>query len=82
MPDIQHHKQNQTDIINKEARRIPRHKRREALREDDQDVEEEPVPAEPWLPEGFEGKVVAGDALGAAGAHEGEVGGVDAGPCC
>lgn len=80
VPNIQHSKQNQTNIGHKEIARIPRHECGEAIRDNDDDVETNPVVTEPWLPECFVREVIAIDALSVTGSHEADVRDPDTGP--
>lgn len=80
MPNIQHHKQGNANVPHEEVTRVPRDEGREALRDNDQDVEEQPIPSEPGLPESLVGERVAGDVAHGESTHERDVAPVDAGP--
>jgi len=80
MADVKHDKQDQTDVGDKEIRRVPWNEGREALREDDQDVEEQPVPREVWLPYRLVGQCVAGDVAPGQRTHEPDMAAINACP--
>ncbi|XP_077660438.1 uncharacterized protein AFUA_3G01550 [Aspergillus fumigatus Af293] len=81
MAQIQHGKQDRTDIRDEEIRDIKRgDPRREPLREDDQDIKEKPVVGEPRLPDGLVRQGIAGDIARGQHAHERNVAGVDGRP--
>ncbi|KAI7498631.1 hypothetical protein KC357_g115 [Hortaea werneckii] len=62
--DVEHHEQDERDVVDEEGARVPGDEGFEALREDDQHVEAYAVPGEVRLPEGFVGEGVAAHTAG------------------
>lgn len=78
--NVQDSKQDERNIRDEEVGSVPRHKGSETLSQNDQDVEEDTVPTEERLPHCLVGQGVAGNTARGEGAHECQVGNVDASP--
>ncbi|KFY30675.1 hypothetical protein V493_01757 [Pseudogymnoascus sp. VKM F-4281 (FW-2241)] len=80
VPHKQHHEEDQAYVRHEEIRHVPRHERRETLRQADEHVEEQTVPRVPWLPRRAVRQRFARHALHLQRAHEADVRRSDAGP--
>ena len=80
MTHVQDQEQDDADIRDEEVRGVPGNESGEAVGEDDEDVEEKPVPSEPRLPHSLVGQSVAAHIPHREGAHERDVAPVDARP--
>ena len=81
MPHVEHHKQDQAEIGDEEIRDAEgRDECREPLRDDDEDVEKQPVPWVPRLPHGLVREKIARDVAGLQSPHEGKMAGVQRPP--
>lgn len=78
---VEHHEEDQTDVRDEEVARAEAwDPRGEALGEDNQGVEKEPVPGKERLPHRLVGKDVARDVAGFQSPHKGEVAGIQGCP--
>ena len=80
MPDVQHGEQDKTDVCDEKAASVPGDESREALGQDDEDVEDNSIVAEIGVPEGSVRQGFPTDATSSTSAHEADMRYVDTSP--